>query len=430
MLMKKSADIRELFLGLDENVRLRSCKECIGINFDNAATTPPFKCAIEEINKKILTYGSIGRGLGQKAEFTTMEYLNCKKNILNFFGVGQDDRYTVIFTSNTTEGINRLSKVLIQNKNDMIISTRMEHHSNDLPWRRAGTVEYVEVDEKGRLKIEQYEELFTKYCDRIKYITVTGASNVTGYLNDIHKIAKIAHKHGAKIIVDGAQLVPHKKVNLLGNEIGEEIDYIAFSGHKFYAPFGSGAIVGLKEKFNEYLPDYEGGGTVEYVKDWGVKYLESPEKNEPGTPNYLGVVGMSSAFNMLEKIGMDNLENIEIDLFKKLINGVKALNGVITYADTNYISDRLAIGTFNINNKFHQDVAEILAKDYGIAVRQGWFCAHPYCRRLMGLSEVESCKFLSDNNKKMPGMFRVSIGPYNTEQEINYLLEVLEKISK
>lgn len=428
--MKKSDEFKNLFLGLDEKVRLRHCEECTAINFDNAATTPPFKEALEIINQRIPTYGSIGRGLGQKAELTTMNYLSCKKYILEFFGVGRDDKYTVIFTPNTTEGINKLANVLVKNKNDIVLSTRMEHHSNDLPWRRTSTVEYIEVDENGRLNIDEYEVLFKKYCDRIKVVSLTGASNVTGYLNDIHKVAEIAHRHGAKIVVDGAQLVPHKRVDLKGNSKESAIDFIAFSGHKIYAPFGCGAIVGLKEAFNENLPDYEGGGTVEYVKDWGVRYLETPERNEPGTPNYLGAIALTKALQVLERVGFDNIEEHEHLLFKMLIDGVKNIPKVLTYADINNIQDRLAIGTFNIEGKFHQDVAEILAKDYGIAVRQGWFCAHPYCRRLMKLSEAESCKFLSDINDKMPGMFRISIGPYNTENDINYLLEVLEKITK
>lgn len=421
-------DIRELFLGLDEKIKLRDCSDCIAVNFDNAATTPPFKEVIEEINKYILTYGSIGRGLGQKAEITTKKFEECREKILEYFSVKNDKRYTVVFSSNTTDGINKLSKILVQDKSDIVIVTRMEHHSNDLPWRKVATVVYVDVDEKGRLNIDEYERLFNIYCDRIKYITVTGASNVTGYINDIHKIALIAHKHGARIVVDGAQLVPHKRINLNGAALGQEIDYVVFSGHKLYAPFGSGAIVGLRDRFDESLPDYDGGGTVDFVRDWLVKYLPAPERDEAGTPNFFGVVALTKSIEIIDKIGIETFEDKERKLYLRLINGAKEIPKIVNYGDVENTEDRLAIAVFNIEDRFHQDVAEILAKDYGIAVRQGWFCAHPYCRRLMGLEEKEACAFLRDKNKKMQGMFRISIGPYNTEEDIDYLLNVLEII--
>ena len=154
--------------------------------------------------------------------------------------------YTVIYTKSDTEGLNILANVLIKDKEDMTLTTRMEHHANDLPFRRVGKMAYVEVDELGRVKVDDIEEELIKAGGKIKVVTVTGASNVTGYTTPIHDIAKIAHKYGAFIIVDAAQLVSHKEVNMKGNSKDEEIDFLTFSAHKAYAPFGSGAIVGKK----------------------------------------------------------------------------------------------------------------------------------------------------------------------------------------
>ena len=290
-------------------------------------------------------------------------------------------------------------------------------------------VDYIEVDEYGRLKIDEFEKKLKECNGKIKYVSVTGASNVTGYVNDIHKIAEITHKYKSKIIVDGAQLVPHKRVDMWGNG-NDSIDFLVFSGHKLYAPFGGGAIIGLKKDFEEGITDDEGGGTVNIVMDNWIEYLSPPEKDEAGTPNYFGAVSIVEALKTLDKIGFDNIHANEIMLRDRLIQGLKAIPKVVNYGDVESYDDRLGIGVFNIEYAYHQVVAEKLAKIYGISVRQGWFCAHPYCRRLMHISEKTATNFIYDERVKMPGMIRVSFGIYNTKEEVDYFLEAVEKISK
>ena len=427
---QEKIDYNKLLIGIDTKVKTLNGKNIRAINFDNSATTPPFKKVIDNIVKLSEYYGSIGRGAGQKAEFTTHIYHEAKNYLLDFFNVRNKENYTVISVANTTDGINRLSRILSKDKSDVILLSRMEHHSNDLPWRKHFTVDYVDVDEKGRLLINEFEEKLVRYNGRVKYISVTGASNVTGYLNEIHKIAKIAHKYNSKIIVDGAQLVPHKRINMSGNNSDEIIDFLIFSGHKLYAPFGGGIIIGPKDEFNMHDTDNEGGGTVNIVMDNWIKYLDTPAKNEAGTPNYFGIVSIVEALRILDNVGFDNIHNNEIKLRNKLFDGLKLIPKIINYGDMDNYEDRLGIGVFNIKSVYHQEVAEELAKIYGILVRQGWFCAHPYCRRLMNLSEKEATNFIYDNNEKMPGMVRVSFGIYNNEKEVDYLLNALEKISK
>jgi selenocysteine lyase/cysteine desulfurase len=251
---------------------------------------------------------------------------------------------------------------------------------------------------------------------------------VAGYLNDIHGIAKITHKYKAKIIVDGAQLVPHVKVDMEGKSEEEGIDFLVFSGHKLYAPFGGGVIIGLREDFDKNLPDNEGGGTVNFVMDKKVEYLLSPERAESGTPNFFGTIAIATALKQLDEIGFDNMHNNEVKLRDRLLDGLKVIPKVINYGDVNNRKDRLGIGVFNIDSLYHQEVAQILAKNYGISVRQGWFCAHPYCRRLMNITQKSASSFMHNDNEKMPGMVRVSFGIYNEEREVDYFLNAIESI--
>jgi len=428
MKIEYKKNIKDLFIGLDEKV-CDSNGQCIdGINFDNAATTPPIKSSIEYIEKLSKTYASIGRGTGQKAEITTDLYKESKKFLMTFFNIKDTEKYVVIYVNNTTEGINKLAKILIKEPNEIILTSRMEHHSNDLPWRNRGNVEYIEVDENGRLKIEELEEKLKTNYGRVKYVSLTGASNVTGYVNDIHFIAKLVHKYDAKLIVDGAQLVPHRRVDISGKSDDEQIDFLVFSSHKIYSPFGVGVIIGLKEDFAITDPDYFGGGTVDLVLDNKVYYLPPPDKNEAGTQNFLGVMSLINSLRFINTIGYDYIEKHEKILFEHVIEGLNSIPQVISYGDTENISDRLGIATFNLENMYHHDVAEILAKKKGISVRHGWFCAHSYCRRLMNVSEDEAKEFLENPTKKMLGMVRVSFALYNSIDEVNIFLNVLEDI--
>lgn len=420
-------EIRKLFIGLDNKIVINGKKQVIPINFDNAATTPVLKKVMKAVLKASENYGSIARGDGQKSQYSSDLYEECRRYVIKYFNAPLN-KYTAIFVSNTTEGINKLSNILIKNKNDIVITSRMEHHSNDLPWRGKCDLKYVEVDEKGRIIMEELEEMFSIYQDRIKYVTITGASNVTGYITDIRMVAKLAHKYGAKLIVDGAQLVPHRAINICGKEDDDYIDFLIFSAHKVYAPFGSGAIIGLRGELEKYPPDTKGGGTVERVLDDEIIWLSTPEKNEAGSPNFFGAVALMQALKEMNKIGLELIESNEKKLLKMLIDGMKNFERVILYGDNENIEDRLGIMVFNIDRLCYEMVGEYLASIRGIAVRQGGFCAHPYTRRLLGIKNDEIEEYIKKNG--MPGMVRVSLGAYNSEKEVNIFLETIEYICK
>ena len=420
-------DLRKLFVGLDKKVNVEGKGRIIPINFDNAATTPPFKRVMKKILETSEYYGSIERGDGQKSLYCSDLYEESRNYLLKYFNA-PEDIYTAIFVANTTDGLNMLSNILINSKDDIVITTRMEHHSNDLPWRGKCNLKYVEVREDGRININDIEELVDKYRERIKYITITGASNVTGYINDIKRIAKLIHKYGGKIIVDGAQLVPHKKVSMCQEDSSENIDFLVFSGHKIYAPFGSGAIIGLKESFNMNPPDSKGGGTVDLVLDDREIWLNTPEKNEAGTPNLFGAVAIMEAMKEVERIGFDNIEKNEKELLKYIIDGLKDLSRVRLYADNENINDRLGILVFTIDGMSYEEVGEKLSEVRGIGVRQGGFCSHPYTRRVLGIADNELQNYISKNG--VPGLVRVSLGIYNTKKEANIFLETIEYLCR
>ena len=420
--MFKQKVIRNMIYGLDTLVQHGDGRMAPAINLDNAATTPPFKDVSLEIQEKLLYYGSIGRGTGQKSTHSSIMYEEGRVEILNFVGAA-DEKYSVFYCNSTTDGINKLASALInENEDVLIISTRMEHHANDLPWRERTATVYAEVDENGRLILEDFERILQmpEYENKTKYVTVTAASNVTGYVNDVHEIARIAHKYGAKIIVDGAQIVAHKKFSMLGKKEDEDIDFFIFSAHKMYSPYGGGAVIGLKDTLNNHMPKFYGGGMVKSVSDENVIYADEPDLYEAGSPNVPGVFGMIKACEILNEIGFDYIENHEKRLFNKTMGGLSKIENVVLYGDDK-IADRVGIVVFNILGLEPSFVAKELSLRAGISVRHAAFCAHPYVRRL------ENSPL--DETSPPIGMVRVSFGIYTTEEEIDTLINTVKSIA-
>lgn len=418
----KIDEIRDMILGLNMPVRLDNGRMVPAINLDNSATAPAFKQVADKIQLQMHYYGSIGRGKGQKSSHSNEVYTNGRDIVKKFVGA-DSNKYTVFYTSCTTDGMNRLASALIESPRDMVLSTRMEHHANDLPWRERARTVYAEVDDNGRLIINDVERLLRKYGGKIKYVTVTAASNVTGYVNDVHKIAKIAHKYGAYIIVDGAQIVAHRNFSMIGIEPDEDIDFFLFSAHKMYSPYGGGAVIGLTDVLNQHTPKFYGGGMVDSVTDDDVIYSEAPDLYEAGTPNYAGVVGMLEAIKILEDISFKHIEEHEQRLLRRALDGLLDLSEVTFYGDNDNITDRIGILVFNLDGIDCGVVADQLAGRAGIAVRHAKFCAHPYVQRL--LKRSSTCAY-----NKATGMVRVSFGVYNNENDVDCLIKTIKTCLK
>lgn len=419
---------RSEFIGLDEPVTLEDGNKQPAINFDNGATTPSLVSALNEINAQLLMYGSIGRGKGQKSAHSTEAFNAVRKVVGDFFGA-PSDTYTVAFTGTATDALNKISGALCADGNTVVVTTRSEHHANDLPWRlHAQEVRYIEVDDKGRLKLDDLTGLLAD--GKVGVISVQAASNVTGYVHDVHAIARQAHEAGAIMVVDGAQIASHRAFSLKGSTPTEDIDFFVCSAHKMYAPFGGGCIVGKTEIMNAHVPAYRGGGMVDVVSDSDVTWLKAPELWEAGSPNYFGQIALGKACEALSTVGFDAIQKHEQVLLRRAIDGLQAIDGVTLYADSQNIEDRVGVLTFNLQKVKAADVAQAFANKYGIAVRQGEFCAHPLCHRLMGISDEQ---ILTDRDKpgfEAPAMVRVSMGMYNTEEDVDALIEAVTQLSK
>ena len=342
-------NIRDYVVGLNTPVELADGTKTPMINFDNAATTPALMAVRDAINEELEMYGSIGRGFSQKSNHSTDVYNSVRDKVLDFF-TADPELYTCFYVNSTTDGLNKLASALVESKDDIVLTTRIEHHANDLSWRERCKVIYAEVDEKGRVIYDDIEKLLKE--NDVKIVSISAASNVTGYVNDVHRVAKLAHKYGAEIVVDGAQIVAHRKFEMMGdlNDPNDDIDYFAFSAHKMYSPYGGGAVVGLTETLNKHMPQFYGGGTITVVGDYWQNYKTAPAAYEAGSPNYPGVVGLGKAIDVLSTIGMDKIEAHEKVLNRKLIDGLKTLPNVIIYGDSENISDRVGVITFNFSD--------------------------------------------------------------------------------
>ena len=424
------SNYRHLIVGADTKIPLFNGQLTTAINFDNAASTPPFVSVIEEIVKFSALYSSIHRGTGYKSQHSSKFFEEARSIVLKF--VNADPlKDTVIFVKNTTEAINKLSYRLWEGKKkSVILSTYMEHHSNDLPWRNKFQVDYVQTDSSGKLSLEDLENRLIKHKGNVKLVTVTGASNVTGYVNPIHKIAALAHRYRAKILVDGAQLVPHSVVNMNPKNPLEHIDYLAFSAHKMYAPFGTGVLISPKETFMQGISEIVGGGTAETVThDW-VVWNSSPYKEEAGSPNVMGVVALVAAIRTLTTIGMNNIDHYENQLTSYANSKLKTIHGLTLYSQTAPDEPRIGVIPFNIKGIAHEQVATILSEQAGIAVRSGCFCTQPYIQRLLSISPKQMELYRRNVVAPRPGMVRISFGLYNDFAEIDVLTQLLERIIK
>ncbi len=420
-------NIRDYVIGVDELVELEDGTMTPLINFDNAATTPPLKPVMDFVDSEMRMYGSIGRGFSQKSNHSTDFYEMTRETVMNFVNADPNE-YVCFYVNTTTDGLNKLASAVIESEDDLVLCTRMEHHANDLPWRERCNVIYAEVDEMGRVIYDDIERLLTENEGKVKYVCVSAASNITGYVNDVHRVAKMAHAHGAKIVVDGAQIVAHRKFSMMGDTPEENIDFFVFSAHKMYSPYGGGAVIGLYDVLSQHMPEFYGGGIVNIVTDYEQTYKNAPTSYEAGSPNYAGVVGMAKAMEVLNEVGFDAISEHEQKLLHRAIDGLNKIDNVIIYGDWEHTEDRVGVITFNFEDLNSYYVALRLTNESGVATRRGAFCAHPYVWRLMGISDEEAKGYINCMDMKTPGMIRISFGIYNTEEEVDQFLVDLNKV--
>jgi len=425
--------LRQAIVGVDRSLPLLDGRVAPYINFDNAASTPSLRRVLDRIHDFIPYYSSIHRGAGFKSRLSSEAYEEARHLAGEFVGIDPDE-YTVIFGKNATEAINKLSYRLRLNPDSVIIVSMLEHHSNDLPWRHQGKVLHAPVNrEDGSLDMAGLERMIAENRDKLALVAVSGASNVTGNLTPISTISRMAHKAGAMFMVDGAQLVPHKPVDM----VRDDIDFLTYSAHKMYAPFGTGVLVARRNLMTEDIPpEYPGGGTVRCVSLTSVTWDDPPFRDESGSPNVVGAVALAEAIRFFMEVGFPRLEKVEHALTSRLLEGMHRLPGVsiLGNPDPDDLKNRVGVVPFNLEGIPHALLAAVLAYEYGIGVRNGCFCAHPYIKHLLGIegeAEIElGRRIRRDDRSRLPGAVRISFGFYNETWELDRLLTALAEIWK
>ena len=427
-------DFRQAVIGADQPVTLLDGSSVPYLNLDNAASTPALRAVKDALDAALPWYSSVHRGSGFKSLLSTELYEQARRIVLDFVGADPAGD-CVMFSKNTTEAINHLARIYPFRPGDQVLTTGLEHHSNDLPWRARTEVLHAAVLANGALDLDDFEAKLAGSAGRVKLVAVSGASNVTGYLPPIHDLAELAHRHGARIMVDCAQLLPHRQICMGPIDTPRRLDFIAFSAHKVYAPFGSGGLVGPAAFFDQLEPDDRGGGTVEMVTLSEVTWTGAPERDEAGSPNVLGALALAAALRFLGEFGMDAVAAHEAELTAYALRRLPRVPGLHLYGltDPDSAAQRLGVIPFTMSGLAHGQVAAVLGFEAGIGVRDGCFCAHPYILRLLGVTNEEYQAYhqrvLNHNRADLPGLVRMSFGCYNTLADVDRFAAALEAIA-
>ena len=394
------------------------------VNLDYAASTPVMAAVWDAVEAFLPWYSSVHRGSGVKSQVSTAAFEDARETIAEFVGARADD--AVVFVRNTTEAINVLAAALPDGAG--VLSSAVEHHSNLLPWRRHALRLLPDTSSPHEL-LDACERALHSARPRIELLAVTGASNVTGEVWPVAELAELAHAHGAQLFVDAAQLAPHRPVDMAG----WGIDFLALSGHKLYAPFGAGALVGDRRRLSERAPLLHGGGAIELVTPDDVIWADAPQRHEAGSPNVVGAVALAAACRALLDVGMDSVAAREQALATYLWSGLSTVPGLRRLTLWPEDVERVGLATFNLDGYRHPLLAAILSAEHAIGVRHGCFCAHLLITRLLGIPDAEVDRLASElragRRPSLPGAVRASLGLGSTPDEIDRLVDALHEIA-
>ncbi len=377
------------------------------VYLDSGATTQkPEKVlnAISEYYEK--SNANPHRGAYDLSIEATRLYDEAREKVAKF--INSNDEKQIVFTRNATESLNLIAYCYgLENlkKDDKVLLSIMEHHSNLVPWqyvskKTGAQIEYMYTNKEGKLDEKELE----KITEGVKIVAITQVSNVLGTINNVKEIIKRAHEIGAIVVVDASQSVPHMKVDVKDLDA----DFLVFSGHKMLAPLGIGVLYGKKKLLNDMKPFLFGGDMIEYVYEEETTFAEVPTKFEAGTQNVEGAIGLKAAIEYLEDIGMENVEKIEKDILEYALEKLQELDFIEIYGPKN-IEEHASVISFNIKGIHPHDVATVLNNN-GVCIRSGNHCAQPLLR-YMGIDST--C--------------RASFYIYNTKEDVDKLIEALYK---
>lgn len=396
--------IREDFPILDREVYGKPL-----IYLDNGATTQKPRQVVEAITDEYYSVNAnVHRGVHFLSQQATELHEASRETVRRFINARSSNE--IVFTRGTTEGINLLASSFADSQmkeGDEVIVSVMEHHSNIVPWqlqaaRKGIVLKVIPMNDRGELLLDEYEKLFS---ERTKLVSFAHVSNVLGTVNPAKEMIATAHAHGVPVLIDGAQSVPHMKVDVQDLDA----DFFAFSGHKIYGPTGVGVLYG-KEEWLGKLPPYQGGGEmIQSVSFEKTTFNELPFKFEAGTPDYIGTTALAKALDYVSAIGMENIAAHEHELTLYAMQRLKEINGMRIFGEAEHKS---SVISFLVGNIHHLDMGTLLDR-LGIAVRTGHHCAQPLMIR-MGIE----------------GTVRASFGLYNTKEEIDMLAAGIERVSR
>ena len=396
--------IREDFPILDREVYGKPL-----IYLDNGATTQKPRQVVEAITDEYYSVNAnVHRGVHFLSQQATELHEASRETVRRFINARSSNE--IVFTRGTTESINLLASSFADsqmNEGDEVIVSVMEHHSNIVPWqlqaaRKGIVLKVIPMNDRGELLLDEYEKLFS---ERTKLVSFAHVSNVLGTVNPAKEMIATAHAHGVPVLIDGAQSVPHMKVDVQDLDA----DFFAFSGHKIYGPTGVGVLYG-KEEWLDKLPPYQGGGEmIQSVSFEKTTFNELPFKFEAGTPDYIGTTALAKALDYVSAIGMENIAAHEHELTLYAMQRLKEINGMRIFGEAEHKS---SVISFLVGNIHHLDMGTLLDR-LGIAVRTGHHCAQPLMIR-MGIE----------------GTVRASFGLYNTKEEIDMLAAGIERVSR
>jgi selenocysteine lyase/cysteine desulfurase len=404
-----------------------------GINFDNAASTPPLKRVRDMVTGFSDVYSSVHRGTGYKSRLSTDAYEQARELVSRFLGVDEKDQ-VVIFVKGTTDALNRIAAEEARLDGRQVLVTEMEHHADLLPWRHRSGHVMVGLSDEGHIDLEAIEHALETSDGKISLVALCGASNVTGFVSPIHEVAELAHRYGARISVDAAQLAPHHRIEVRPADDPGHLDFVSLSGHKMYAPYGAGVLVAPRDFFAG-APEVMGGGAISIVTWDDTVWADLPDREEAGSPNVIGAVALGVAIETLLELGFDDMLGHETKLGSRMLAGLDSIPGVSVLGSLEpRASGRLALASFVVEGLHHGLVAAALSHEWGIAVRHGCFCANPYVFHLlhMGKDEVGAVEgeVTAGRRKALPGAVRASLAPYNTEAEVDRFLDAVKQVAR
>ena len=379
------------------------------VYLDNAATTQKPRCVVDAMSEEYFSVNAnVHRGVHFLSQQATDLHEAARERVARFIGAASSSE--IVFTRGTTESLNLVASSFSEaflREGDEVLLTVMEHHSNIVPWqlvreRKGIVLKVIPINDAGEVDLEAYEKLFTP---RTRLVAVTHVSNVLGTVNPVKQMAAVAHAHGARILVDGAQSVPHFSVNV--QDI--DCDFLTFSGHKVYGPTGIGVLYG-KEELLDRMPPYQGGGEmISRVTFEHTTFERLPFKFEAGTPDYVGAHGLGVALDYVEQLGMENIHLHERELTRYAMEQLSLIPGMRLFGTA---AEKDAVVAFTVGDIHPLDLGTLLDR-LGIALRTGHHCAQP----LMARFGVES-------------MARASFALYTTRAEIDALVSAIDRVRK